>query len=207
MDALLLCGVCPVSLHTLPEESHPADHLQPRVVRGVILVARAGQIDHRLHVHHVSGGDAPQAQRAACIEQPRECHAPARTLQEGLRAERAAEGLLWRPAGSRQLDRRRVLADLGSGVPGTRSARIAARHPQGCFPPGHDPPGRLRYGCRLPQSRHREEEVAMVRGGADPDPIGQRRPAGRLLRKRHRPGLLRDAGRRQGRSLGHCEHP
>nr|DAM11812.1 MAG TPA: hypothetical protein [Caudoviricetes sp.] len=39
MDALLLCGVCPVSLYALSEEGHPADHLQPRVVRGVILVA------------------------------------------------------------------------------------------------------------------------------------------------------------------------
>ena len=43
--------------------------------------------------------------------------------------------------------------------------------------------------------------------GADSDPIGKRRPAGRFLRERHRPGLLRNAGRRQGRPLGHREHP
>lgn len=34
-----LCRVCPISFHTFPEEGHPTDHLQPRVVRGTLLVA------------------------------------------------------------------------------------------------------------------------------------------------------------------------
>ena len=41
-------------------------------------------------------------------------------------------------------------------VPRTRGARIAPRYPQGCVPPRHDSVRRFRYGCRLPQSRHRE---------------------------------------------------
>lgn len=72
--------VCPLSVRAVSEKGDPAHHLAWRVVRRAVVVARAGQVDDRIHVRDVSRAHGPKTQRTARIEQPRQRRTAARTL-------------------------------------------------------------------------------------------------------------------------------
>ena len=92
------------------------------------------------------------------------------------------------------------------GFQGARCRAVATWFAQRGHPPGRAARGRLRHGRGHQEPGHHTETMGLVGERALSDALHLGSDAHHLLRQHHRQGLLRGAGRRDGRPLGHREH-
>ena len=116
VDTLFLPKVRTLSIRAIPPPGHQTHHIQPRLVRGALMVARTRQV-HSSHVHHHVSRAHPSEE----VHRPRLCYhrlrsTTPRTVQNQLRGKPAHPTVLWAAGNPRTVDRHGFPRSLRSQV-------------------------------------------------------------------------------------------